>query len=135
MRRWCPSICASDDSMRRKSCSRDISRLNTPTVNPVWVPTCCAMFSASDVFPIDGRAAMMMRSPRWNPDVRLSRSLNPVGTPVISFFSSCAFWMASTLSCASSSSDTNPRRMPPSAIWKIEFSARSRISAASWSAS
>ena len=54
-----------------------------PTVRPVFVPTCCAMLSTSAVLPTDGRAAMMTRSPAWNPAVISSRSVNPVGTPVI----------------------------------------------------
>ena len=37
------------------------------------------MFSASADFPIDGRAAMMIRFPGWKPDVSLSSSLKPVG--------------------------------------------------------
>ena len=42
------------------------------------------MFSASADFPIDGRAAMMIRLPGWKPDVSLSSSLKPVGMPVTS---------------------------------------------------
>ena len=42
------------------------------------------MQSASADFPIDGRAATMIRFPGWNPDVSRSRSRNPDGTPVIS---------------------------------------------------
>ena len=40
-----------------------------------------AMLSASADFPIDGRAAMMIRLPGWKPDVSLSSSLKPVGRP------------------------------------------------------
>ena len=32
--------------------------------------------------PIDGRAARMTRLPGWKPDVRRSRSRNPLGIPV-----------------------------------------------------
>ena len=88
---------ASAVSMRRNSCSLDISRLNTPTVISVFVPTCCAMLSARLVFPIDGRAAMMIRSEGWSPDVISSRSVKPVGTPVISSFRACSFSMVSRL--------------------------------------
>ena len=42
------------------------------------------MLIASVVFPIDGRPAMMMSSPRCKPDVILSISMKPVDTPVIS---------------------------------------------------
>ena len=42
------------------------------------------MLSTRLVFPIDGRAAMMIRSPPCRPRVISSRSSKPVGTPVIS---------------------------------------------------
>ena len=41
------------------------------------------MFSTRLVFPIDGRAATMIRSPRWKPRVILSISVKPVATPVM----------------------------------------------------
>ena len=93
----CASMRASAVSMRRNSCSFDISRLNTPTVMSVLVPTCCAMFSTRLVFPIDGRAAMMIRSDGCRPDVISSRSVKPVGTPVISSLRACSFSMVSRL--------------------------------------
>ncbi len=114
---------ASDVSRRRNSCSFDISRLNTPTVMSVLVPTCWAMFSTRLVFPIDGRAAMMTRSAGWSPDVISSRSVKPVGTPVMSSFRACSFSMVSRLDCASSRSETNPSRTLSSAIAKIACSA------------
>ena len=40
--------------------------------------TCCAMLSTRLVLPIDGRAATMIRSPRWKPRVILSISVKPV---------------------------------------------------------
>ena len=42
------------------------------------------MQSASADFPIDGRAARMIRLPGWKPDVSRSRSRKPDGTPVTS---------------------------------------------------
>ena len=88
---------ASDVSMRRNSCSFDISRLKKPTVMSVLVPTCCAMFSTRLVFPIDGRAATMTRSAGCSPDVISSRSVKPVGTPVISSLRACSFSIVSRL--------------------------------------
>ena len=41
-----------------------------------------AMFIASDDLPMPGRAAMTMRLPGCRPDIRSSRSRNPVGRPV-----------------------------------------------------
>jgi hypothetical protein len=36
------------------------------------------MFNESAVFPLDGRAARMMRSAGWSPEVIRSKSANPV---------------------------------------------------------
>ena len=56
---------------------------NTAT-GTLW-PTAAfsAIFIASEVLPIDGRPAMMTASAACRPEVRSSRSLNPVDTPVI----------------------------------------------------
>jgi hypothetical protein len=97
--------------MRMNSCSFDISRLKKPTVMSVDVPTCCAMFSTKLVLPIDGRAATMMRSDGWRPDVISSRSMKPVGTPVTSPLCCCSFSIVVKLSCTRSRSGTNPARM------------------------
>ena len=48
-----------------------------PTVRPVFVPTCCAMFRTSAVLPTDGRAAMMTRSP----GLEARRHLVEIGEP------------------------------------------------------
>ena len=61
-RNRCASTRASEVSMRMKSCSFDISRLNIPTVLPASMPQCRAMFSTKLVLPIDGRAATITRS-------------------------------------------------------------------------
>ena len=71
-----------EHNMRRTSDSEVISRLNTPTGSFKSIATCSAMFIASEVFPIDGRAAMTTISPAWKPLVILSRSVKPVPTPV-----------------------------------------------------
>ncbi len=115
----CASIRASPVSMRRNSCSFDISRLKMPTVMSVLVPTCCAMFSTRLVLPIDGRAAMITRSPACSPEVISSRSVKPVGTPVTSSRRECSFSMVSRLPWARSRSETKPSRTLSSAIAKI----------------
>ena len=106
-----------------------------PTVMSVLVPTCCAMFSTRLVFPIDGRAAMMTRSDGCRPDVISSRSVKPVGTPVMSSLRACSFSIVSRLPCARSRSDTKPSRTLSSAIAKIACSAWSRMTSASSSPS
>ena len=82
----CASMRATDVSSRMNNCSRDISRLKKPTVRPSFMRACSAMFSTRLVFPIDGRAAMITRSPAWSPRVIWSRSVKPVPMPVMSFF-------------------------------------------------
>jgi hypothetical protein len=52
-----------------------ISSENTPTGWRWRIAAFSAMFRANAVFPIDGRPAMMTRSPRWNPAVYLSMSV------------------------------------------------------------
>ena len=63
----------------------------------------CAMFSASADFPIDGRAATMIRFPGWKPEVSLSSSLKPVGQPVTSAPASYRCMIRSKLSFSSPS--------------------------------
>ncbi len=66
---------------RCASSASDISRLNSATAP--GVVGCSATFSAMFVtrldFPIDGRAAMMIRLPGWKPPVISSRSAKPDG--------------------------------------------------------
>ena len=95
----------------------------------------CAMLRHSDVFPMAGRAATMIRSPFCRPLVFSSRSTKPVGMPVTSSFD-CESWsMVRKLSLTISRMPTKPWRMRCSAMSKIDFSARSRRIAASSSAS
>ena len=54
-------------------------------------------------FPIDGRAAMMMRLPGWKPPVSSSRSLKPDGVPVIAVPSTDSRCSLSSSSCRTSS--------------------------------
>ncbi len=82
-----------------------------------------------------GRAATMMRSPFCSPLVISSRSTKPVGSPVTRSFD-CESWsMVRKLSFTISRIPTKPWRMRRSAMSKIDFSARSRMIAASSSAS
>ncbi len=57
---------------------------NTATGSPSSMATCSPMFMENEVLPMDGRPATMMRSPPCMPEVILSRSVKPVGTPVTS---------------------------------------------------
>ena len=69
-------------SIRLTSCTLDISRLNTAVVMPCLIATFSATFKTNAVLPIDGRAATSTKSDGCKPDKYVSRSLNPVGTPV-----------------------------------------------------
>jgi hypothetical protein len=68
--------------MRVSSDSFDISSEKTATVRFTLVATCCAMFSASAVLPMDGRAARMNKSPACSPLVFSSNLVNPVLMPL-----------------------------------------------------
>ena len=66
--------------MRRPICSRDISSENTPieysrsfvfALSGIAIDS--AIFIMNEVFPIDGLAARITRSDRWNPDVISSK--------------------------------------------------------------
>ena len=62
LRSLCESTRACEESIRNTSASRDISKENTPTTFPPRTAAFSAMLMANAVFPIDGRAAMMIRS-------------------------------------------------------------------------
>jgi len=64
---------ASPASMRRRRDSFDISREKTATTRPSRMAEFCAMLIAQAVFPMEGRAAMMMSSEFWRPLVILSK--------------------------------------------------------------
>ena len=66
-----------------------------------------------------------MKSDFWNPDVSVSRSTKPVGTPVTRRFSLYSSSILSKLSCSRSFTATKPLRGPPSEISNILCSARS----------
>ena len=64
---------ASAVKRRSESCSFDISREKTATGIPSKTATFLAIFKASAVFPILGRAAKIIRSEGCKPDVKLSK--------------------------------------------------------------
>ena len=64
------------------SCSFDISREKIPIHLFSLSEACSAMFRTSAVFPMEGRAAISIKSAGCRPAVRLSRSVNPVDSPV-----------------------------------------------------
>ena len=112
---------ASEVSMRRNSCSFDISRLKKPTVMSVFVP---------DVLrDVQHEARLPHRRPRRDDDevatagarpVISSRSTNPVGTPVTSCLRACGLLDRSRSSRSPGrASRRSPRGCAPSAMAKI----------------
>ena len=82
-------------------------------------------------FPIAGRPARITRSPGCQPLVSLSRSSQPLGTPVTWIFRSNNFWMLSNAGFNSALIGVKPARMRESVMLKMRASERSRISAVS----
>jgi hypothetical protein len=73
----------SEEIMRSVSASADISMLKMAADFPDPNAAFSAMLTASVVFPMEGRPAMMIRSPGCSPEVISSSTLNPLGIPVI----------------------------------------------------
>ena len=71
----------SPDRSLMASCSRDISREKTATVELYFFATFRPMFRAKDVLPMAGRAAMSRRSDLFRPLILVSRSRRPVDKP------------------------------------------------------
>ena len=69
-------------SIRVSSDSFDISSENTATGRLTLAATCWAIFNASAVLPIDGRAARINSSPGCRPLVFSSSFVNPVLMPL-----------------------------------------------------
>ena len=70
------------ESRRAASCDLDISRLKMALAALNLIAAFADIANASEVFPMLGLAARMIRSERWKPPaVILSRSANPLGTP------------------------------------------------------
>ena len=63
-----------EPTIRTASCEAPISMENTATGRPSFKATCSAMLTASEVLPMEGRAARMIRSPACMPEVMRSRS-------------------------------------------------------------
>ena len=82
VRIFCASTWDSMEKRRFVSCSLDISSEKIAAHRFSLRTTCCAIFRTSAVLPIEGLAAIRIRSEFWNPAVRLSRSVNPVDSPV-----------------------------------------------------
>ena len=83
-RNFLPSIWPNDEIIRKTSCSVGISKLNTATGfgSLLVIATFSIMFIENAVLPIEGLPAIIIKSPFCSPDVILSRSLNPVSSPV-----------------------------------------------------
>ena len=103
VRRLCDSTRASLHIIRCVTSLFDISSVKSATGISWRTARFCAMFSASADFPIEGRAAMMIRLPGWKPEVSLSSSLKPVGQPVTSAPASYRCMIRSKLSFSSPS--------------------------------
>jgi len=71
-----------EEIRRKASCEADISIENTATAFFARSAALSAMLSANAVLPIEGRAAMTIRSDGCRPEVNSSRSVNPVAMPV-----------------------------------------------------
>ena len=82
-RTFCKFTRAREHSRRCTSCWLLISRLNTPIGSFSLIATCSAIFMASAVLPMLGRAAITIISEPWRPLVIRSSSTNPVEIPVM----------------------------------------------------
>ena len=82
-RTFCKLTRAREQSRRCTSCWLLISKLNTPTESFSFIATCSAIFMASAVFPMLGRAAITIISEGCKPLVIRSNSTKPVEIPVM----------------------------------------------------
>ena len=94
-----------EPTIRTASWAAPISMEKMATGRPSFSATCSAMFTANEVFPIEGRAANTIMSPACSPEVIRSRSAKPVGTPVTSAGLSAISCTLSSRSITSVSSD------------------------------
>jgi len=103
VRSLCWSRRPTEPIIRSASCVAPISMENTATGRPVSSATFSPMLMASAVLPMLGLPATTIRSPGCSPDVILSRSVKPVGTPVTSDGSSRLYSVSMrSTTCASS---------------------------------
>ena len=123
--RW-ESTPASMDSSLWESCILPISSEKIATLYPL-IAALRATHRANAVLPMDGRAARMIRSDFCMPLVILSRSIKPVGTPMISPFLSASSLISAMLSARTSLSLAISRVLRLCAISKICCSAWSRM--------
>ena len=79
----------SEEINRLTNCTEDISNEKKAIGLPYLTDAFLATESTKAVFPIPGRAAMMIRSDFCQPAVTRSSSVNPLGTPVTP-----SFWLA-----------------------------------------
>jgi len=84
VRRRCDSTFASLHISRCVTSDFDISSVKSATGFSSRTARLAAMQRPRPDFPIDGRAATMIRLPGWKPDVSLSRSRKPDVVPVTS---------------------------------------------------
>ena len=75
----------SEQIKRLINCSLDISRLKIAVVIFLFMQTFCAIFNTKAVFPIEGRAAIKIKSDGCKPAVLWSKSIKPVSRPVTLF--------------------------------------------------
>ena len=122
---------ASVESILVASCSFDISRLKVTTSFSARLATFVAIFIANEVFPIPGRAAMIIRSDLLRPDVMESSKVKPVLAPTyFSLSGPDIFPSRSYASAMASERGTRPRTSRPCLISYIFCSAESRRSCA-----
>ncbi|MNC66864.1 hypothetical protein D3C75_1173120 [compost metagenome] len=76
------SMLPSAQIIRWTSWAAPISKEKMATVSLARTPIFWATFKAKAVLPTEGRAATIIRSERWKPEVILSRSIKPEGMPV-----------------------------------------------------
>ena len=88
------------------------------------------MLRQNAVLPMEGRAATMTSSDRWNPEVSPSKSANPLGTPVIALPLRWSVSMRSIVGHSISLIRVNPSSPRCWEIWKIRDSAMSSSSLA-----
>jgi hypothetical protein len=84
VRRRCDSTFASLHMRRCVTSAFDISSVKRATGVACRTARLAHVQRPRADFPIEGRAARMMRLPGWKPDVMRSRSRKPDGTPVTS---------------------------------------------------
>ena len=84
-----------------------------------------AMLRQNAVLPMDGRAATTTSSDSWNPEVSESKSMNPLGTPVIALPLRWSVSMRSIVGQSISLMRVKPSFPRCWEIWKILDSATS----------